>query len=103
MTGAPVPAGADAVVMVEYTSRRGEQVKIERAVAAGENVVPRGSEARRGDVLLPRGMRMTPAAIAAAAAAGKAEVRVHPRPRVAILSTGDELVEIAAEPGENQI
>jgi len=54
-------------------------------------------------VLLPRGMRMTPASIAAAAAAGKAEVRVHQRPRVAILSTGDELVELAAEPGENQI
>jgi len=103
MTGAPVPAGADAVVMVEYTSRRGDQVTLERGVAAGENVVPRGSEARRGDVLLPRGMRMTPAAIAAAAAAGKAEVRVHQRPRVAILSTGDELVEIAAEPGESQI
>ena len=103
MTGAPVPAGADAVVMVEYTSRQGDRVSLQRAVAAGENVVPRGSEARRGDVLLPRGMRMTPAAIAAAAAAGKAEVRVHRRPRVAILSTGDELVEIAAEPGENQI
>ena len=103
MTGAPVPAGADAVVMVEYTSRQGDRVSLQRAVAAGENVVPRGSEARRGDVLLPRGMRMTPASIAAAAAAGKAEVRVHQRPRVAILSTGDELVEIAAEPGENQI
>ena len=103
MTGAPVPAGADAVVMVEYTSRQGDRVTLQRAVAAGENVVPRGSEARRGDVLLPRGMRMTPAAIAAAAAAGKAEVRVHQRPRVAILSTGDELVEIAAEPGESQI
>ena len=103
MTGAPVPPGADAVVMVEYASRRGDRVTIERAVAAGENVVPRGSEARRGDVLLRRGTRMTPAAIAAAAAAGKAEVRVHSRPRVAILPTGDELVEIAAEPGENQI
>ena len=103
MTGAPVPAGADAVVMVEYTSHSGDRVKIERAVAAGENVVPTGSEARRGDVLLPRGTRMTPAAIAAAASAGKAEVRVHLRPRVAILPTGDELVEIAAQPGENQI
>ena len=70
MTGAPVPAGADAVVMVEYTSRSGNQVKIERAVAAGENVVPTGSEARRGGVLLEPGTRMTPAAIAAAAAAG---------------------------------
>jgi molybdopterin molybdotransferase len=103
MTGAPVPAGADVVVMVEYTSRHGDQVKIERGAAAGENVVPRGSEARLGDVLLPRGTRMTPAAIAAAATAGKAEVRVHLRPRVAILSTGDELVEIAAQPGEDQI
>ena len=103
MTGAPVPAGANAVVMVEYTARSGNQVKVERAVAAGENVVPTGSEAQRGDVLLARGTRMTPAAIAAAAAAGKAEVRVHLRPRVAILPTGDELVEIAAEPGANQI
>lgn len=103
MTGAPVPAGADAVVMVEYTSRQGGRVAVERAVAAGENIVPTGSEARRGDVLLRCGTRMTPAAIAAAAAAGKAEVRVHLRPRVAILPTGDELVEIAAEPAENQI
>jgi molybdopterin molybdotransferase len=103
MTGAPAPAGADAVVMVEYTSRNGSQVKVERGVAAGENIVPTGSEARRGDVLLARGTRMTPAAIAAAAAAGKAEVQVHLRPRVAILPTGDELVEIAAQPGENQI
>ena len=103
MTGAPVPEGADAVVMVEYTSRQGGQLKVERTAAAGENVVPTGSEARRGDVLLSRGTRMTPAAIAAAAAAGKAEVPVHLRPRVAILSTGDELVEIAAEPSESQI
>jgi molybdopterin molybdotransferase len=103
MTGAPVPAGADAVVMVEYTSRQGDRVKVERTVAAGENVVPTGSEARKGDVLLARGTRMTPAAIAAAATAGKAEVRVHLRPRVAILPTGDELVEIAAEPGAHQI
>ncbi len=103
MTGAPVPGGADAVVMVEYTSRHGDGVKVERGVAAGENVVPTGSEARRGDVLLARGTRMTPAAIAAAASAGKAEVQVHLRPRVAILPTGDELVELAAQPAENQI
>ena len=102
MTGAPVPAGADAVVMVEYTSRRGEQVVIERAAAAGENVVPRGSEARSGEVLLARGTRMTAAAIAAAASAGQAEVRVHLRPRVAILPTGDELVEIAAQRVEHR-
>jgi molybdopterin molybdotransferase len=103
MTGAPVPAGADAIVMVEYTSRHDERVKVERAVAAGENIVPTGSEASKGQVLLARGTRMTTAAIAAAAAAGKAEVRVCLRPRVAILPTGDELVEIGAEPGATQI
>jgi molybdopterin molybdotransferase len=89
--------------MVEYTSRRDDQVTVERAVVAGENVVRRGSEALRGEVLLRRGTRMTPVAIAAAAAAGRAEVRVHLRPRVAILSTGDELVELTAEPGAYQI
>lgn len=103
MTGAPVPAGVDAVVMVEHSSRHGDQVTVERAVVAGENIVRRGSEAMQGEVLLPRGTRMTPAAIAAAAAAGKAEVRVHLRPRVAILSTGDELVELTAQPGAYQI
>lgn len=103
MTGAPVPAGADAVVMVEHTWRRDDRVTIERSVAAGENIVRRGSEAMQGEVLLARGTRLTPVAIAAAAAAGKAEVSVHLRPRVAILSTGDELVEISAAPGPCQI
>ena len=55
MTGAPVPAGADAVVMVEYSSQRGEQVEILRSVASGENIVPRGAEAREGSALLARG------------------------------------------------
>jgi molybdopterin molybdotransferase len=58
MTGAPVPAGADAVVMVEYTSERNQRVEITRPVAPGENVVPTGAEARAGSTLIPQGTRL---------------------------------------------
>ncbi|HYX68828.1 MAG TPA: gephyrin-like molybdotransferase Glp [Terriglobales bacterium] len=103
MTGAPVPAGADAVVMVEYTERRGDSVGVQRAVAAGENVVPTGIEAKQGAVVVNAGTRLDAVAIALAAAVGCAQVRVHARPRVAILPTGDELVEIAVLPASHQI
>jgi molybdopterin molybdotransferase len=103
MTGAPVPKGADAVVMVEYTSRTGDAVAVNRPVAAGENVVSAGSEARRGDAMVARGMRMNHATVAVAAAVGRAEVAVYRRPRVAILATGDELVDINLPPGSNEI
>lgn len=103
MTGAPLPPGADAVVMVEYTSRRGHHVEIQRAVTSGENFVPAASEAKRGAELLNAGTRLSPAAIALAGACGRHELRVYKRPQVAILSTGDELVDVAAEPGPNQI
>ncbi len=103
MTGAPVPMGADAVVMVEYTAREGDCVVIQRPVASGENLVPTGAEARRGATLLWAGTRLTPAAIAVAGSCGYHELRVYRRPRVAILSTGDELVDVAADPGPNQI
>ncbi len=103
MTGAPVPPGADAVVMIEYTSRAADVVEIQRTVAAGENIVPAGAEAKRGEVLLCPGTRLTPAAIAVAGSCGRHQLRVYQLPRVAILSTGDELVDIAAEPAANQI
>ena len=103
MTGAPVPDSADAVVMVEHTSRTGDTVEVRRRVAAGENIVPAGAEANRGEALLRSGTRLTPAAVAVAGACGRYELRVFKRPRVAILSTGDELVDIAAEPAANQI
>lgn len=103
MTGAPVPDGADSVVMVEYTARRAGDVEIQRAVTAGENVVPTGSEARSGQLLLPRGTRMGFAEIAVAAGVGKAQVSIYQPPRVGILSTGDEIVDVAAQPGPNQI
>ena len=103
MTGAPAPHGADAVVMVEYTRRAGESVEIQRGVRAGDNIVPAGSEARRGAVLLEAGSRLTPAAMALLASVGKTSLRVFVRPRVAILATGDELVEVEAAPGPCQI
>ena len=103
MTGAPAPAGADSIVMVEYTARHGQEVEIQRSVAAGDNIVPAASEARRGDLLLARGVRLTPAALSLAAATGNSRLTVFRQPRIAILSTGDELVDVAAEPGPAQI
>lgn len=103
MTGAPVPPGADAVVMVEYTRRHGDIVDVQRAVVSGENIVPKGAEAHRGDVLLSAGSRLTPIAVSVAASVGKVQLRVYQRPRVAILATGDELVEAGAQPGPSQI
>ena len=103
MTGAPAPPGADAVVMVEYTSHRDGVVDIKRGIAAGDNIVPAGSEARCGDRLLAPGTRLDYAAIAVAAAVGKSRLSVYSRPRVAVLSTGDEIVDIDVHPGPNQI
>ena len=103
MTGAPAPPGADAVVMVEYTSQQGASVEITRAVAAGENIVPQGAEAKRGSLLLDRGTRLNEADIALAASVGKSRLQVFVRPRVAVLTTGDEIVEVDAAPGPTQI
>ena len=103
MTGARVPEGADAVVMVEHTRRAGDDVEIQRGVAAGENIVPAGAEARKGDVLAAAGTRIAAAQIGVAAAVGKSKVRVYTRPRIAIVATGDELVPIEASPGPAQI
>jgi molybdopterin molybdotransferase len=103
MTGAPVPTGADAVVMVEYSSRLGQQVEITRDAACGENIVPRGAEARQGGILVDRGVRLNDAGIALGASVGKSRVWVYKRPRIAVLTTGDELVGIGATPGPTQI
>lgn len=103
MTGAAVPAGADAVVMVEYTSERDGWVEVKQPVAAGQNVVPQGSESRRGDALLPVGRRIGYAEIAMLAAVGRQTVSVYRKPRVAILPTGDEVVELDVTPGPYQI
>ncbi len=96
MTGAPLPSGADAVVMVEHIVREGASVKPQRgrAWSAGENVVPRGSEATAREVVLRRGTELAAAEIALAASCGCAELTVFRRVSVAIVATGDELVEL---------
>ena len=103
MTGAPVPQGAGAVVMVEYTSLQDDFVAITKAVAPGENIVAQGAEARRGTLLLDRGARLNEAAIALAASVGRSRLQVFARPRVAVLTTGDEIVGVDAEISPTQI
>lgn len=105
MTGAPVPADADSVVMIEHVERSGDAVQLVegKRIEAGDNIVPQGAQARAGQVLLPAGMTLGPAQIALAASCGYEELDVFVRPRVAILTTGDELVPIEVTPGLGQI
>jgi molybdopterin molybdotransferase len=105
MTGAAVPAEGDAVAMIEHVERIGETVRLlpPRTLDPGENIVPQGAEARAGEEVLPKGLRLGPQHIAMAAACGHATVEVVRRPRVAILTTGDELVPVSANPAPGQI
>ena len=108
MTGAPLPPGVNAVLMVEHTQhlddilQNGESVRLilpqkGRTLTAGENIVSRGSEARQGQLLVDSGRRLGAAEIALAASCGLQSLQVFPTVRVAILATGDELVEQPAE------
>jgi molybdopterin molybdotransferase len=103
MTGAPVPPGADAVVMVEHTSRTVNRVQVTRKVPSGENIVPAGAEARRGDKLLSPGVHIGYAEVGLAASVGRTRMLVYAKPRIAVLSTGDEIVDIDVPPAANQI
>lgn len=105
MTGAPVPEGADAVLMVEHAETRGEMLRAAkgRVLTAGENVVPRGAEARADAEVIPAGRRAGAAEIALAASSGCARLEVFDRAKVAIVATGDELVELDASPEPWQI
>ncbi|HZK58244.1 MAG TPA: gephyrin-like molybdotransferase Glp [Cryobacterium sp.] len=111
MTGAVVPDGADCIVPVEHTELRlgpagtlsGGAVTIGSPRAAGDYVREQGSDLRRGDVLLPAGQRLAPRHLAAASAAGQAAVDVRRRVRVAVLTTGAELVPAGAVPGPGQV
>ena len=104
-TGAPVPRGADAVVPVEDTERvqDGSAVSVSASVPAGKHIDPAAKYLSAGATVLSPGVRMEPAQIAAAAAAGAASVSVYARPSVAILVTGDELVEVDTQPRGAQI
>ncbi|MBI3668874.1 MAG: molybdopterin molybdotransferase MoeA [Acidobacteria bacterium] len=103
MTGAPVPRGADAVVMIEYTKPSESRVVIERSVEPGQNIVPRAREARAGELLLAAGTRLGYAELALAGQVGHHRLSVFQKPRVAILSTGDEVVGVQDTPGPFQV
>lgn len=103
MTGAPLPDGADTVVPVEATAQDGDRVRITAPARRGSNVRRAGEDLREGEELLPKGFVLTPAALGVLASVGLAEVPVHPRVRVAVLTTGDELVEASEKPGPGQI
>ena len=103
LTGAPLPRGANAVVMHEHTRDEGDWIVFQQAARAGQYYVLAGAEARVGEVVVPRGTRLGYAELAVAAEVGRARVEVTRRPRVAILSTGDELVPVAGTPGPFQI
>lgn len=107
MTGAPIPKGADAVVMVEHVKRiagvAGEQIQVDRRAELGEWINKRGAEAGAGALLIPDGVRLDSSHIATLAMVGSTVVKVIRRPSVAILATGDEVVEVAEKPAPHQV
>jgi molybdopterin molybdotransferase len=103
MTGAPIPAGADAVVMVEHVERDGAKVVVAQKPSPGQFINPQGAEAAAGDTLIPAGTRLDASHIAALAMTGQGHVKVLRKPSVAILSTGDELVDVHQTPEPHQI
>ena len=102
-TGAPLPAAADTVVMQEQVQRDGDIIRITGQPGPGEHVRPQGDETRCGEYLLAAGQRLTPEHIGLLASQGLASVRVRQRPRITLLTTGDELCPLGREPGPGQI
>ena len=103
MTGAPLPAGVDAVVMVEHTRSAGSKLEILRTVSPSENVVRQGSEAVAGKPVFARGRRLGAGELGLLASVGCARPRVNLQPRVAVLPTGDEIVPVDQNPAWFQI
>jgi len=103
MTGAAMPRGADAVVMIEHIKREGTMITLERAAESGDHIVARGSEARTGSLLVAPKTRMGYAEMALAAQAGATRLEVFSSTRLAILSSGDEVVNARSKPGPLQV
>ena len=103
MTGAPVPTGADAVQKIELTNEADESVIIEKSVSVGQSIVNQGAEIGKGEMIFPAGTIITENMIASLAAFGYSTVTVARRPRVTILPTGTEIVEVSEKPGADQI
>lgn len=102
-TGAPIPEGADAVQKVEVTHSDGRTVEITEPVKPGQFITPNASEVAAGDLVVERGREIDPAVMAVLASFGYAQVKVGRRPRVAVISTGSELVAVSVKPSEAQI
>lgn len=103
MTGAPVPDGADTVVRVEFTESSETHVRVFQPEPKGANIRPKGEDVKEGECIIPRGTHLRPAEIGMLAILAKSFVLVHQRPRVAILSTGDELADLDEKFDENKI
>ena len=103
MTGAPLPAGADAIVMREFAREDNERVRLDHPARKGDHVRHTGEDIAAGDVAVAAGTLIGPGELALCASVGQARVAAHRRPRVAIVSTGDELVDVGEEPGPGQI
>ncbi|HEV8133016.1 MAG TPA: gephyrin-like molybdotransferase Glp [Acidobacteriota bacterium] len=102
-TGAPVPQGADAVIPFEEVKLARGAIVISASVSAGNCIFPPGEDVRRGEILLRRGEIVRPAMLGLMALVGKSKLRVYRRPRVRLLCTGNELVDVHAAPGRGQI
>jgi len=103
MTGAPVPEGADAVVIVEDTEPSGSRVRVLRPVSKGKNICFLGEDLKDGDAVFKAGTRIGPSEAAVLASVGKARVKVYPRPTAAVLATGNEVVDVTESPGPGRI
>ena len=102
-TGAPLPPGADCVVMQERCVRDGDRLRTDEAAREGQHVRRRADELRQGAEALPAGASLGPAELSLVAACGLSEVSVHRRPRIALLATGDELVPLGSDPGPGKL
>lgn len=102
-TGAPLPKGADTIIMQENTSRDGDQITIAECRAKGINIRAAGEDFKNGDVLVDKATKITARQIAVITAGNVARIKVYKKPKVAILSTGDELLDVGSEIGPDKI
>jgi molybdopterin molybdotransferase len=102
-TGGILPAGADAMAMVEYCEQIGDEVLVHRALAPGENIIMRGEDFATGDPMFSQGKRLSPRDLGVLAAIGQQEVKIALKPKIGIISTGNELVPVFDIPGPGQV